>query len=118
MVGDAFRTKVNLVTGFARAQAVIDILPPIPIRRIESTQFLPRASSKEGAGGRHYLKSPGYGRCGMVAGKPSVKVVGEGVEANDNAGMLNRVVREEELGPDYGGRRVPDGIIHERREPA
>ena len=37
MVDDAFCTIVNLMARFARSQAVIDVLPPIQIGRIEPT---------------------------------------------------------------------------------
>src|SRR5918999_264101 len=118
MVDDAFRTIVNLMTRFVRAQAVVDVLPPIPKGHIESTELLPGSTSKEGAGGRHYLESPGYGRRGTVGRKPGIDVVGEEIEADHHAGVLNRVVREEKLGPDHRRGWVLDGMVHECREPA
>ncbi len=54
----------------------------------------------------------------MVGGEPGINVVRAGVEADGDSGMLNRVVREEELGPDHRRGWVLDGIVHERREPA
>jgi hypothetical protein len=54
----------------------------------------------------------------MVGRKPGINVVGKGIEANHHAGVLNRIVREEKLGPDHRRGWVLDGIVHERREPA
>src|SRR5215217_6729014 len=54
----------------------------------------------------------------MVRGEPGIDVVWEGIEADGNSGMLNRVIREEQPGPDHRCGWVPEGVVHECGEPA
>jgi hypothetical protein len=54
----------------------------------------------------------------MVGRKSGINVVGKGIEADDHAGVLNRVVWEEKFSPDHRRCWVLDGVGHERREPA
>ena len=117
MVDDAFGAVVDFIAGLTRAKAEIDVLPAILIVGAQTTELLPDSAAKERAGGGHGLEATRDGSSGMVGGKPRVDVMRRDIETEDDPGMLNGVIGEEELRADDGRVRMIERVA-QRDSPA
>ena len=101
MIDDALRAIVDLMTSLTRAQAVVNVFPAVLKCRVESTKVLPGSTAKKRASRGDDLKAARDRRGWMVSGEPGINVVRERIKADGDSGMLNGVIREEELRPNH-----------------
>src|SRR3712207_4401500 len=109
---------MDLVAALAEAQAEVYVLKTVTKGGVEPPCPLERFTPDENRGRAHHLKAAGLVHGRVVRGEPGVEVTRVEVLADSNAGVLDRVVREEQLATDDGRIRVALGVAYEGVQPA
>src|SRR5918992_1427504 len=109
---------MDLVAPLAEPQTEVYVLKAVTEGGIESPYPPERFSTDENRGRAHHLEAAGFAHGRVVRRKVSVEMTRVEVLADGNAGVLDRVVREEQLATDDGRVGVALGVVYEGVQPA
>ncbi len=117
VVEDCICAVVDLASELTDSQAEIDVLEAVDERLVEAADTMKRLLSYESTPPGDDLELPGSSHRRMVTRESSVEVPRIPIEAYDDTGVLDRVVRIEHPRTDHGGVRMAVRISDERIEP-
>jgi hypothetical protein len=118
VIGNTSVAVVHLVSPLAQAQAEIRILEAVAKGAVEASRLLENRTSNQRARRGDGLEAPGPIYCRMAGREASIDVAGPSVSAHDHTGVLDRVVRKQELGADDGRRGIAPGVVKQGIKPA